>query len=136
MTMKVLTKKRLALLVVALTASAVVLIVKLSEVPQMVKEGKIEDIEHHTWEYSNTPTPEVPDLFYGHYGIPVDPDQLSKPSDTVLYFEDGEVLVFASTVGNVEIGKKYRIVYHEGYAFARGNFYWSGNYYVIESIEQ
>lgn len=136
---KMLTKKRLVLfaLIVALTVSAVGVIIKAAWRPKMVKEGRIENVRYLSWDYANTP---YPDIAQQEYGIPeqfqsarVD---FAKPSNTILDFEDGETIAFVHILDNVEIGKEYRIVYHEQYAQAQGNFYWSDNYYEVDSIEE
>ena len=130
-------KKRLVLfvLVVALTVSAVVVIIKVSLPSRMVKEGRIKDVRYHFWDYANGP---YPDIAQTEYGIPEQFHtwDFGKPSNTVLHFEDGEMIVFHGIMENVQIGKKYRIVYHEQYVQARGNIYWSGKYYEVDSIEE
>lgn len=130
-----LNKKRsvLFILVVALTTSTVFWIAKLSESHKMVKEGNIKAIEHYRWDYASTVNWDQEQYAYCS---PVTTRQWSKPPNTVLHFEDGETILFAGIWENIEVGKKYGIVYHEQHVYAQGNFYWSGDFFEIDSVEE
>ena len=122
-----------ARLVVALTTSAVFCIAKRSESPKMVKEGSIEAIEQYRWDYASTVNWDQEQYAYRS---PATTRQWSEPPNTVLHFEDGETIFFAGIWENSEVGKKYRIDYHKQYVYAQGNYYWSGDFLEIDSVEE
>lgn len=51
---------------------------------------------------------------------------------TCIEFEDDEVLIFVSNFTAFEVGRTYRIVYHE-HTYCQQ---WSEKYYTIESIQE
>ena len=55
---------------------------------------------------------------------------LNRPPVTILYFEDGEAIPFVGVLDDVEIGVKYRIIYHERYVYA-GNVHWTDYYHEV-----
>ena len=57
------------------------------------------------------------------------------PDMTTIEFEDGETITFMGRIEGIQIGRKYRIVYHEKNEYFRGES-WSGKYNVIDSIEE
>jgi len=124
-----LSKKQLITLslIVAIIVSVVVVMVPnpLVESSTINKIGKIEDISY--WKFAEP----------------------NKPSSTGLIFEDGDVLVLKGVIENIEIGRTYFITYHKqhyrsilgsdhpaglhaGFRFLE----WSGEYYILDSIEE
>ena len=108
-------KKRLLIfcIIVVFVISLGVVIAKhlSSESSLMVKEGIIKDTR--VWDLTNYP---------------------GRPDETMMKFEDGETIVFIGQIEGIQVGRKYRIVYHEKHEYFRGQ--WSGKYNVIDSIEE
>ena len=83
----------------------------------------------------------IKDISYWEFAEP------NKPTGTGLIFEDGDVLVFRGAIENTEIGKTYRITYHKQHQIILGpdhpvglhggrSLEWSGEYYILDSIEE
>ncbi len=98
--------------------------------PPIEKIGKVKGIKYYIWHNHDTLTQ------MGQFEYGVTEYFLNRPSTTLMRFEDGEAITFLGVIEDVEIGGKYRIVYHVKYVPVSGNLHWSGNYYEIESIEE
>ena len=128
--MKVLTRKRLVLLFVVGVAILAIAITTFASKrsPKMVKVGRIEDIEYHVWHNNEL----LSDIAVVEYGVTE--YFLDRPPVTILYFEDGEAIPFVGILDDVEIGVKYRIIYHERYVYS-GNVHWTDYYHEVDDIE-
>lgn len=59
----------------------------------------------------------------------------NKPPVTILLFENGEVVYIRGMIETIEVGKTYHIVYHKAH-YVEPSGEWSGDYYVIDNIEE